>query len=438
MNNIEYVLDFATKIARELILSGANLERVRMTIMTICNAYELDNISLHSLSTFISVSATDSKTGEYSQRQISIQSSFSLNLDRLKALNNLSYEIVRDIPNAALLDEKLESINHNTYPWWVTFLGYILAMSCLSRIFGATYRELIVAIFNTVLLYFLSKLFSKIKLNHIIRNFVATFITGSLTILFFKIELITNFYVTIITSALYLLPGVAMVNSARNILCGNEMNGIIELLKVILEVIVIVAGIASAFFLFGSSLPNLEDSIVVREGLLHDIELIGLSLLASFGFSIVFNINPKDLAFGAMGGLIIRITIILLSHLTSYRILYTVIAAFFAALYSEILANIKKEPSTLYLYPSIIPIIPGDLLYYSMLGVVWANGTLFMENALQCLLVLAGISFGFVLCSSFMHYVRRIKFRKLLESIKIQPKTKLKEEEVKENEKVNS
>jgi hypothetical protein len=42
-----------------------------------------------------------------------------------------------------------------------------------------------------------------------------------------------------------------MVNSVRNILCGNEMNGIIELLKVFLEVITIVAGLYIAYFFFG-------------------------------------------------------------------------------------------------------------------------------------------------------------------------------------------
>jgi hypothetical protein len=42
-----------------------------------------------------------------------------------------------------------------------------------------------------------------------------------------------------------------MVNAVRNILCGNEMNGIIELIKVFLEVITIVIGLNLAIFFFG-------------------------------------------------------------------------------------------------------------------------------------------------------------------------------------------
>ena len=436
MTNTDKVLEFSSKLGREMLVAGANLERVRLTILKICHAYDLQDVSLYSLNTFLSISALDPKTGSYHQRQVSIVIG-DLNLERLRDLNDLSYKVVKEVPNVSTLDSLLDEVKNDVYPWWIILLGFLLAMACLSRIFGATYKEMIIALLNTVIIYFLSMLFKKIKLNHIITNFVATFITGSITIFFYHIGFIGNFYVAVITSALYLLPGVQMVNSARNILCGNEMNGIIELLKVILEVVVIVAGIASAFFLFGSTLPTLEESIVVNEGLIYDIELIGLSFLASFGFGIVFNIHEKDLIFAALGGFVIRIVYILFSHILDYRITYTVLAAFSAALYSEILATIKKEPSTLYLYPSIIPIIPGDLIYYSMLGVVWANGTLFLENALSCLLVLAGISFGFVLCSSFTHYSRRIKFRKLLDSIKIQPKQLKKEEEV-VNEKADS
>ena len=436
MTNTEYVLEFSLKLGREMLVAGANLERVRLTIFKICHAYNLNDVSLYSLNTFLSISALDPNTNDYHQRQVSIVIG-DLNLERLRDLNNLSYKVVKEVPSANALDALLNDVKNDVYPWWVILLGFLLAMACLSRIFGATYKELIVALINTAIIYFLSMLFKRIKLNHIITNFVATFITGSLTILFYHVGFIDNFFVAVITSALYLLPGVQMVNSARNVLCGNEMNGIIELLKVILEVIVIVAGIASAFFLFGSTLPTLEESIVVNEGLIYDIELIGLSFFASFGFGIVFNIHEKDLIFAALGGFVIRIVYILLSHVMDYRISYTILAAFSAALYSEILASIKKEPSTLYLYPSIIPIIPGDLIYYSMLGVVWANGTLFLENALSCLLVLAGISVGFVLCSSFMHYLRRIKFRKLLDSIKISTKI-VKKEEVEENEKANS
>ena len=85
-------------------------------------------------------------------------------------------------------------------------------------------------------------------------------------------------------------------------------------------------------------------------------------------------------------------------------------AAFCAALYSEILALTKKEPSVLYRYPSIIPLIPGDLFCYVAFGIVWQNTSLIQKHGLNLALSLIGISVGFVLCSTIVHYIRKFKF----------------------------
>ena len=85
-------------------------------------------------------------------------------------------------------------------------------------------------------------------------------------------------------------------------------------------------------------------------------------------------------------------------------------AAFSAALYSEIIANIRKEPSTLFLYPAIVPLIPGDLLYYFALGLIWQNPALAAQYGPDLLLTLVGISLGFVVCSSAVHYFRKFRF----------------------------
>jgi uncharacterized membrane protein YjjB (DUF3815 family) len=118
----------------------------------------------------------------------------------------------------------------------------------------------------------------------------------------------------------------------------------------------------------------------------------------------------QDLPFAAAGGMIVRIFYILFQlALPDYRFVFVALAAFFAALYSEILAITKKEPSTLFLYPSIVPLIPGDLFFYVALGLVWQNHLL-KDYGPSLVLSLVGISLGFVLCSTIVHYVRKFKF----------------------------
>jgi uncharacterized membrane protein YjjB (DUF3815 family) len=233
--------------------------------------------------------------------------------------------------------------------------------------------------------------------------------------LFYAAGFINNFYIVIITNAFFLIPGIQMVNCARNLLCGNEMNGVIDLLKVLLEVCTIVAGMAAAYAMLG----NLAGELLIQDfinalgnnSLLRSFELIGLSFIASAGFGVVFNIQWKDLIYAAIGGTIVRIVYIALQYaLPDYRFIFTIAAAFCAALYSEILALVKKEPSVLYRYPSIVPLIPGDLFFYVAAGIIWGNTELITTHGPTLGLVLVGISLGFVLCSTIVHYIRKFKF----------------------------
>ena len=140
--------------------------------------------------------------------------------------------------------------------------------------------------------------------------------------------------------------------------------------------------------------------------MLENIELVVISFLASLGFGIVFQIRKKDLFFAGLGGAVTRIFYIIFMLFIPYRIVYSALAAFVAALYAEILARINRTPATVYLYPSIIPLIPGDLLYYTLGGVVLGRAEMFKDYGIQCALSLLGLCIGFVICSSISHYVR--------------------------------
>ena len=411
MERIDYILYFCKELGKDMIVSGANIERVNMTTERICHAYGLHDVTCANLSTRISISAKD-ENKRYAHRQTDVLPQ-AINLERLKKLNNLSFEVTKNKPDVTTLYDLLHAIKTNDFPWWVIMLGFVVAMAGLARIFAAGWAELLIVELNTLILFGLSKLYNKIHVNKILTNIVSMFICSSIAMLFYACHFVNNFYIVIITNAFFLIPGIPIINCARNLLCGNEMNGIIELLKVLLEVCSIVAGLAAAYALFSNMVGNAlleENIVVVPVTWLNSIELVFLTLMASTGFSVTFNIQLKDIGFAAIGGVIVRIVYILFQLAIPYRFIFTMLAAFFAALYSEILAIVKKEPSTLYLYPSIVPLIPGDLFYYVALGIVWGNGTLISTYGPNLALSLMGISLGFVICSTVVHYVRKFRF----------------------------
>ena len=413
MNKLDYVLDFCKEFAKDMLVSGAHIERVNLQIEKICHAYGLHDVTLNNLSTRVVVSAKD-ENQNYSQRQTDVPP-MAINLERLKMLNHLYYKIKEELPDPSTLRKLLADIKTNDFPMWAILLGNIVAMLGLGRTFGGTWSDLLIIVVNTVAIFFACKLFNKIKLNKIIVNFITMFIVSLFTIGLYKAGFVHSFFIVLITNTFLLIPGIPMINCARNLLCGNEANGIIELLKVFLEVCTIVAGIAGAYFFFGDLQVQLIDVFAGKTNtFLENVELTFLTLMATTGFSIGFNIHFKDLPFAMIGGVIIRICYIAFQAIfPEYRLFYCLLASFFAALYSEILAITRKNPSTLFLYPSIIPLIPGDLICLVSLGVIWQNTDLIKLGA-DLAFALVGISIGFVVCSSVVHYVRKFKFKKIV------------------------
>ena len=256
MEKIDYVLDFCVHTGMEMLECGANLERVKLSIQKICKKYNLHEVSIFVLNNHLSVGAREAD-GAAATRQISVPYN-EIHLEKLRRLNNLVEDVCTSETEPEALEDKLyEAIMVRRYSNAVNLIGYCLAMSCLCRIFGGHWQDILITDAITVLLYFISNIFAREKMNRIISNVICMFLSGVIAGGFTYIGFATDIFAIIITNAFFLIPGIPLVNSVRNILCGHEMNGILELLKVILEVLTIVAGLYIAYFLFGKNFINL-------------------------------------------------------------------------------------------------------------------------------------------------------------------------------------
>ncbi|MCR5145077.1 MAG: threonine/serine exporter family protein [Lachnospiraceae bacterium] len=250
MKDIDYVVDFTSLLGRSMLECGAEVERVNETIDNICRAYNLSDISVYSTSAYIFVSARNGMDSP-SIRQTNIAVS-TIHLARLKKLDRLVKCILEKKPDPSELKDKLyEAMFVPSYPASVVLIGYLIAMSSLCVIFGGGLFEVLSVCINTALIYFMSNHFNKHQFNHILIDFVCMFIVASVTIFLIILGLNIDFYIVMITNAFFLIPGIPMVNAVRNLLCGNEMNGLVELFKVGLEVAAIVAGLYCSLCIFG-------------------------------------------------------------------------------------------------------------------------------------------------------------------------------------------
>lgn len=135
------------------------------------------------------------------------------------------------------------------------------------------------------------------------------------------------------------------------------------------------------------------------------------AFMATIFFSIMFNVNKKQLLFcgivGAFGWAM---------YLFATDIGFTIVtSSFFAAVVvsvlSHILAIYRRNPVTTYQISGIIPIVPGAGMYRSLLYLIQDELTLANEYLVETLQIAGSIAVAMLLVYSFSVLMAKLKLR---------------------------
>ena len=122
------------------------------------------------------------------------------------------------------------------------------------------------------------------------------------------------------------------------------------------------------------------------------------AFVAALGFSLVAGLRSRHLLFGSLGGMLAWGFYLLLRSLIPDPFLPVLFTSVLSVIYSEFMARWRKCPSTVFLMPTIIPLVPGSSLYYAMSSVVRgeveAAKRYGHETLVWALAIAAGISFA--------------------------------------------
>ncbi len=120
------------------------------------------------------------------------------------------------------------------------------------------------------------------------------------------------------------------------------------------------------------------------------------AFFGSLGFSLLFGLRAKHIVFASLGGMIAWGVFLGVHALVPSLFLANLFAAIFSVTYAEVLAHLRKCPTTLFVIPAIIPLVPGSSLYYAMSSAVqgdFVSAGEYGHRTLVCALAIAaGIS----------------------------------------------
>ena len=142
-----------------------------------------------------------------------------------------------------------------------------------------------------------------------------------------------------------------------------------------------------------------------------------MAMLGSVGFGILFNLRGRRLMLAGLGGMLSWIIYLILYRIIGHEVASYGLATVLTTLYSQAMARVVKSPATLFLVPSVVPMLPGGYLYYSMLYAVSGDWDNFLAEGVLTLSTAAAIAVGMMVGSSLYATLLALKRALMRENI---------------------
>ncbi len=246
MANPDKILTLATEAGKTLLESGAETYRVEDTICRICKSLHMEEAESICLPTGIFVTAImDGK----SYTKITRITSRSTNLNKVDRINQLS----RDA--ASLNEEQFEAklneiLNEKTYSNTLDLFFAGFSAFGFVLLFGGTPVDGIFAFLIGLLVRFLDKTLSKLKINAFFCVAICAAVLTFLSFLLANIGFNFSSDAVIIGSIMLLVPGLAITNAVRDSIAGDLISGLARAAEALLIAIAVALGNGAGMMLW--------------------------------------------------------------------------------------------------------------------------------------------------------------------------------------------
>lgn len=223
MEITEYqIIATAVKIGKILIESGAETCKVEESITRICKYYGVVTKPFV-IPTCIMCSAKNSK-GEIFSYIERINKS-STNLDKVHEVTKLITEINQYDYHEFI--KKIGKISRkNGYSKKRNLIAYIGVTSFFALIFNGGIKEFIISGLSGFVLFYWIRLAEYIKINHYFKILVGGAISSMVVFFLFRLGLNGDITISVISSFMLMVPGIAFTNGIRDLISGDFVSGI--------------------------------------------------------------------------------------------------------------------------------------------------------------------------------------------------------------------
>ena len=399
--NYNTLLDMAVDLGYELAMCGAETFRVEESISRILQSYGI-SCEVFAIPNCLTVSIETPEGKPMTRmRRIGFHGN---DLDAVERFSGLSRAICNRKPTPEEAQQWLEHVRQTrrSYKLPLYLLGSFLGALGFCMLFGGGITDALCSGVCGLIVGLICWFMEKWRANPFFRIILASFAIALTAYGLGAAGIVKNPDVVNIGALMILVPGLLFTNAMRDIIYGDTNSGTNRIVQVLLTAVAIAMGTAAAWsiasFLWGA--PVSAD--IPPAGI-----LVGIipCLIACLGFAILFNIHGWGITLCMLGGLGCWAIYTLCVQFGLGDLVGYFWGTAFAALYSEIMARIRKCPAIAYLVIAIFPLIPGAGVYYTMEYAMEGNMQLFAEKGMHTAAIAGIMAVAILLVSTVVRMI---------------------------------
>lgn len=420
-------LDLLLRTGKLLVESAADTNRIVRNMNRVAAYLGLPEEKLH-IDVSYTMLAVNLSDGSHSFSKFQKCEKHGINMTAISELSKLSWRAIEEDYSLDRYEQELDAIAHKkrNYTPYVVAIGAGFACGGFCKLFGCDWVAFLFASLCAFAGFRTRARCIEFGINVYMSIAIAAFVSTCLAFLTSYSGLSQTPYHPLLACALFIVPGVPLINFVDDMIDNYIQVGLVRATNTMLMVGAMAFGIVIAMRLLVMEDGEIEKIFSELSMVPHDPYYVYAiaAAISAMGFSMIFNIQRRLLWVVALGGIIAVCT----RNFVNFELgMGPVIGSFAGSMLVSIIA-IKAVhwfhvPNHVITIPSVIPMIPGVLMYRALFALINMHGvvgevTVAVSNGLNASLIIFCIALGVAVPNIFARrYIAKDRQRFLKEEL---------------------
>ncbi len=420
-------LDLLLRTGQLLVESAADTNRVVRNMNRVAAYLGLPEEKLH-IDVSYTMLVANLSDGSHSYSKFQKCEKHGINMTAISEISKLSWKAIEQDYSLDRYEEELEKIKskkRNYLPYLVA-VGAGFACGGFCKLFGCDWIAFLFASICAFIGFRVRARCMEFGINHYMSITIAAFLATCLAYATSFSGFSSTPYHPLLACALFIVPGVPLINFVDDMIDNYIQVGIIRAVNTVLMLCAMAFGIVIAMRLLVMEDVVIDKKFSELSMVPHDSYYVYAisAAIAAMGFSMIFNIQRRLLWVVAIGGIVAVCT----RNFVNFELGYgPVVGSFMGSLVVSLIAvkavHWFHVPNHVLTIPSVIPMIPGVLMYRALFALINMNGvvgevTTVVSNGINASLIILSIAFGVAVPNIFARrYIAKDRQRFLKEEL---------------------